>query len=718
MTCAIALSHALWSLVRPTPFLLGFGAAVLSSRIGGRRAGLVAVVTGAVGYAVFPPFTATEDLGSLIVGFTVISSSASWIIARRYEIEAELRASRARLAEAQQLAHVGNWERMVFEGTDWWSDEIYRIVGVEVGSVRPSFATLLRFLHPDDRARVDGVFQQALSEQQPFVCEGRVVRPNGDIRAVRIQGRVEADGSRQVHRIVGTAQDVTDRKEAEQALVRSERRLKTIIDAQPACVTLVSPDGDLMELNPAGLRLLGAERLSEVLSRPLADFVHADERESFLCAHRAASAGSSARLEFRLVDLSGETRWVDSHMVAFDAGQESDAVRPVISVTSDITDRKRLEEQLRHSQKMEAVGRLAGGIAHDFNNLLTVIGGLSEMAAEQAPDNSQLAADIAGIRNAALSAGVLTKRLLLFSRKQKVEKRSVDLVELTRAVRELLCRTIREDIRIDIQAAADLRRVTADPTQIEQVLMNLALNARDAMPGGGRLLVEARNVDLTGHSARAVGVLPGGYVRLTVSDTGCGMDQRTLSRIFEPFFTTKKGGRGTGLGLSMTYAIVQQHAGAIQVESELGRGSTFKLYFPESRSATETLAPKPESERPTRGCGTVLLVEDDDSVRAFAARVLRSGGYRVLEACSAAQVFRDILPASPRVDAVLTDIIMPETNGYELARRMRTTYPDAKVLYMSGYTDRRHSTSDEEADLLDKPFTATELLRRMQSALS
>jgi two-component system cell cycle sensor histidine kinase/response regulator CckA len=238
------------------------------------------------------------------------------------------------------------------------------------------------------------------------------------------------------------------------------------------------------------------------------------------------------------------------------------------------------------------------------------------------------------------------------------------------------------------------------------------------MPSGGTLLIEARNVDLHGHAARAVGVRPGGYVRLTVSDTGCGMDQRTLSRIFEPFFTTKKGGSGTGLGLSMTYGIVQQHAGAIQVDSELGRGSTFTLYFPESQGATESLAPQQESERPLRGCGTVLLVEDEDSVRAFAARVLRSGGYRVLEANSAAQVFDDILPASPRVDAVLTDIVMPETNGYELVRRMRTSYPHAKVLYMSGYTDRSNPTPDEEADLLDKPFTATELLRRMQSALS
>jgi PAS domain S-box-containing protein len=575
----------------------------------------------------------------------------------------------------------------------------------------------LRFLHPDDRERVEDTLERALTDQQPFVCEGRVIRPNGDVRAVRIQGRVDGDGTRQVHRIVGTAQDVTDRKEAEQAIARSERRLKTIIDAQPACVTLVSPSGDLLELNPAGLRLLGAQGPSDVVTRPIVEFVHIDDRESFLRAHRSASAGSAARLEFRLVDLNGEIRWVDAHMVAFDAGDESSALCPVLSVTSDITDRKHLEEQLRHSQKMEAVGRLAGGIAHDFNNLLTVIGGLTEMAAEQVPDDSQLAADIAAVRNAALSAGVLTKQLLLFSRKQPVERRALDLNEAIRAVRGLLRRTITEDIRIEIQAAPDVRRVIADPTQIEQVLINLALNARDAMPGGGTLLIETQNVVFDGHAAGAAGVLPGAYVRLTVSDTGCGMDERTKSRIFEPFFTTKQDGRGTGLGLSMTYGIVQHHAGAIQVESELGRGSTFKLYLPQSPRAADDAAPEPR-EQSLRGSGTVLLVEDDDSVRAFAARVLRSGGYRVLEACSAVQVFQDVLRTKPVVDAVLTDVIMPETNGYELARRMRETYPGAKVLYMSGYTDQINPAPDDRAELLDKPFTATELLRRMQLVVS
>ena len=592
MLPAQVLTHALWPAVQFTPFLPGFAAAILSSRLGGQNAGLISIAFGVLAYVVFPPPLAAAGYAGLIVGFVGLSGAFSWVIARHYSIE--------------------------------------------------------------------------------------------------------------------------------EALRRSEHRLKTIIDAQPACVKLVSADGHLLEMNSAGLRMIGATQASEVVGAAVSDLIHPEDRARFLAAHRAATAGSPGRLEFRIVDFQQNERWVDSHMVPFEPAQNG-AWRSVLSVTSDVTERKQLEQQLRHAQKMEAIGRLAGGVAHDFNNALTVITGLAESAAEQVVDNPPLAEDLRIVCDAAHSAAALTKQLLLFSRRQVVETTAVNLNAVIAKVEHLIRRTIGEDIRIEIRPALHVSPIMGDVAQLQQVIMNLVVNARDAMPTGGQLIIETRNTELPYLLAQAMGLAPGRYVELSVTDSGQGIDADTKVRMFEPFFTTKERGRGTGLGLSTVYGIVRNFGGSILVNSEVGCGATFKVYFPETHR--EIAAAQPEEASPAAantGGETILLVEDDDSVRTFSARVLRRAGYEVLEASSPARGL-EIARSSQHIDAMLTDIVMPDMDGCELARCARAYRSNMKVLFMSGYADdaiRADDLSLSPESLLEKPFTAGLLLRRIRDVLS
>src|SRR5688572_27219933 len=346
---------------------------------------------------------------------------------------------------------------------------------------------------------------------------------------------------------------------AEKAL--SESRLRAIINAEPACVKLVSNAGLLLDMNPAGLAMIGATDLAQVAGQPITSLVHPDDLTRFLDIHRRALGGVPASGEYRIFGLDGGERWVESHSVPFDI---STGQRAVLSVTSDITERKGLEEQLRQSQKMEAVGRLAGGIAHDFNNLLTVIGGYTETALAELPGDAPASALLREVRRAAESAASLTRRLLMFSRRQIVRLSPLDLNAVVSDVQQLLKRTLGEDIEIIASLPAGVHPIQGDATQLQQVLMNLAVNARDAMPRGGTLRIETTTV-APDKPARS-GSGPAGLVELRVSDTGCGMNDATKAHIFEPFFTTKELGRGAGLGLATVYAIVQGMGGTIHVD--------------------------------------------------------------------------------------------------------------------------------------------------------
>ena len=392
----------------------------------------------------------------------------------------------------------------------------------------------------------------------------------------------------------------------------------------------------------------------------------------------------------------------------------------VLGVARDITERRRLEEELRQAQKMEAVGRLAGGVAHDFNNMLTAIAGYAELSLAGLTKDSPLRRNLEEIARAAERAASLTRQLLAFSRRQLLQPRVVDLNAAVAAAESMLRRLVGEDVEFTTRLEPALWPVKIDPGQIDQVLMNLAANARAAMPRGGTLTIETHDVEVGPGEARLYPELtPGPYVLLSVSDTGVGMDEETRAHVFEPFFTTRV--EGTGLGLATVYGIVQQSGGQIWVESEPGRGTIFRLAFPRSEEPLESaLAPVPLAPSGSRGHETILLVEDEDAVRGLVRRTLEGAGYRILEAAAPSEALRLVAAHQGSLDLVLTDVVLPEMSGRELAARLHESRPDTAVLYVSGYDEDavvHHGVLDSDIAFLAKPFSPDELARRVRQLL-
>jgi nitrogen-specific signal transduction histidine kinase/CheY-like chemotaxis protein len=390
----------------------------------------------------------------------------------------------------------------------------------------------------------------------------------------------------------------------------------------------------------------------------------------------------------------------------------------------DITDRKQLEEQLRQAQKMEAVGRLAGGIAHDFNNLLMVIQGYADLLTERLADGDPLRRNAEQIQTASQRATSLTRQLLAFSRKQMLAPKVLNVQSVVAEMEKILRRLIGEDIQLETSSAPDLGLIKADRSQIEQVILNLAVNARDAMPEGGRLTIETANVELDKAAAHPPAVLsPGKYVMLAVTDNGCGMDAETQAHIFEPFFTTKEKGKGTGLGLATVYGIVKQSGGYVWVYSEPGRGTSFKVYLPriEDEPTARGRDGKTDTRALPRGSETVLLVEDEKGVRELAREYLELVGYTVIEAEDGHTALELAAMHVGPIQLLMTDVVMPGISGRELAGRVKAIRPDIKILFMSGYTDQsvvHHGILDTDAALLQKPFTMAALAAKLREILN
>jgi two-component system cell cycle sensor histidine kinase/response regulator CckA len=400
--------------------------------------------------------------------------------------------------------------------------------------------------------------------------------------------------------------------------------------------------------------------------------------------------------------------------------KEGEKVIGLSSINRDLRSTRGLQEQLRQAQKMEAVGQLAGGVAHDFNNLLCVINGYSEKLCGQLASDDPLAMPMQEIRNAGERAATLTRQLLAFSRKQVLEIKVVHLNETVEQAGKMLHRLIGEDVTLSTVLAPNLAQVKVDPGQLEQVLMNLAVNARDAMPQGGKLTIETMNVEIESSATGQGEIGPGRYVMLAVSDTGCGMDRQTQERIFEPFFTTKGVGKGTGLGLAVVHGIVKQSGGRIAVYSEPGHGTTFKIYLPAIAAVRKLGKSYQGCATVPTGSETILLVEDEEAVRKISCMVLRDAGYTVLEAGNGVEALRVAAEAPGRIDLLVSDVVMPKMGGPQLAQRLTAQRRGLKVLYMSGYTDDavvRHGILHEELAFLQKPFTPGALARKVREVL-
>ncbi|HDL18944.1 MAG TPA: PAS domain S-box protein, partial [Bacteroidetes bacterium] len=512
----------------------------------------------------------------------------------------------------------------------------------------------------------------------------------------------------------GSLRNITERKAAEQEI----RKLSQAVEQSPASIVVTDPDGNIEYVNPKFCRITGYSSEESIGQNPRILKSGEQSKEFYENLWQTITNGETWYGEFHNMKKNGDLFWEKA--IIGPIKEDNGAISHFMAIKEDITERKQLEDQFRQAQKMEAIGTLAGGVAHDFNNLLTVINGYSQILLNDLKKDDPMYGDIREIYEAGERAAQLTQQLLAFSRKQLVAPEVLDLNDILYLLKKMLQRLLGEDIFLTITCDERPCIIHADRTQMEQVIMNLAVNARDAMPEGGQLTILTENILLAPeHGQTPLSLAAGEYILLMVSDTGEGMDEQTRAKIFEPFFTTKESGKGTGLGLAMVFGIAKQSGGEILVDSEPGKGTTFRVYLPRSEYEDQKVSVLKE-DMALNGWETVLVVEDEDMVRELACRTLRRAGYRILAARNAGEAFMICEQTEKPVHLLLTDVVMPVINGRELAERLLQVKPGMKVLFMSGYTDDaiiRKGLLEEGLDLLHKPFAPPVLLKRVRAVL-
>jgi two-component system, cell cycle sensor histidine kinase and response regulator CckA len=651
-----------------------------------------------------------------------VVSQVQNITAQKVAREA-LRESELRYRRVLDTAYEGVWTIDRAAITDYVNDRMAELLGYRADEMLGR--SMFEFM--DDGARLDAArnFQRrqlGVMEKHEF----RLQRKDGTELWTLMATSPILDDEGRFAGALAMVTDITEAKRAELALRESEARYRGLVELAPDGI-LVHCEGRIVFANAAAARLLGAATPDALIGRSGLDFLDPEYRQTVRerMDQRYPLGTVLPRLEERIVRLDGST--CDAELAGITITYGGRPARQVI--IRDLTERRRaeasvreLEEQFRQSQKMEAVGQLAGGIAHDFNNLLTVINTYSELLLNEMDTASALREEVAEIRRAGMRAALLTRQLLAFSRKQILQPRILDLNTVVMELEPMLRRLIGEHIRIVTRQEGDLGPVKADPGQLEQVLINLVVNARDAMPDGGTLLIETANVHLDETLiARHPALKTGAYAMLSVSDTGFGMDEATRSRVFEPFFTTKEVGKGTGLGLSTVYGIVAQSNGYIWCDSEPGHGTTFKVYLPSAGDDEPRVTEPSRGATAPRGAEVLLLVEDEDQVRALARRILERYGYKILEARDGRDALRIAEGYEGRIDVLVTDVVMPELAGHQVFQSLLKARPTLRVLYMSGFTEYdiiRRGFVHAETAFLQKPFTATGLAQAVRAVLN
>jgi two-component system, cell cycle sensor histidine kinase and response regulator CckA len=574
-------------------------------------------------------------------------------------------------------------------------------------------------IHPDDVDRVKEAADEARRTGVGLPLEYRIRHKDGTWRVLESTASVIRNAKGEPEKLVVVNRDITDRKRSAEALQRSEASFRSVVEDAPYGIYRASLSGELILANPAMHKILGYDSRAELrqASLPRDIFRHPAEHEKFNQTVVHEQSFKDVELEWKRKDGTPITVRCSGWPVRDETG----TVTYIEVFAEDVTERRALERQLRMAQKMEAVGRLSGGIAHDFNNLLGVIIGYSQVLKRTLGASNTSYEYAEEIEKASQRAVSLTRQLLAFSRQQVLEPAILNLNTLVSDMEKMLPRLIGEDISLNFQLDPTLGQVKADPGQIEQVLMNLAVNARDAMPNGGQLTIETANMDLDlAFTRQHPGSRVGQYVLLGVADTGTGIDPEIQSQIFEPFFTTKERDKGTGLGLATVYGVVKQSGGYIAVESEKGNGARFSVYLPRVAQAATPPEIKAGSPVNLRGSETILLVEDAEPLRKLAHMFLRDSGYNVLTAADGAEALEVARRNTRPIDLLLTDVVMPGINGRVLAERLAPLQPAMKLLYMSGYTDAfiaGHGVLEAGTHLLHKPFTQEALTRKVRELL-
>ncbi len=659
-------------------------------------------------------------------------------VTERQELEARVSDSEERMRLALEAAQIGLWDWDVTQDLWYASPTYYTMLGYEPRSGVGDRGEWLERVHPEDRARVAGEIQKVLREDSDvYAYEARMRHADGTYRWVSVVGYgVTRDSHGSPTRVIGLRQDISDRKRVEEALRASEAQLENAMDLAGLVNWEFDTDSGLFTFNDRFYQLYGTTAEAEGGYLMPADvyarkFVHPDEQDAFSESGRRATEATDPNYrsytEHRIVRPDGEVRHVAVRIVI--TKDELGRTIKAQGANQDITELKRAqeallaaEEQLSQAQKMEAIGQLAGGIAHDFNNLLMAIIGYAELAMTTDELASSARAHIVEIKKAADRAADLTRQILAFSRRQTLRPQVLCLNDVIQEIEDLLRRTVGENIDLDLVLDPDLDSTELDPVRMEQVLMNLVVNARDAMPTGGRLTINTANVDVGEEFARFnPWAEPGPYVTLAVSDTGCGMDELTKNHAFEPFFTTKEQGKGTGLGLSTVYGIVKQSGGSLTIDSELGHGSTFTIYLPAvSRRATaRRLHSRPRETR--GGSEAILVVEDEEGVRQLITHALAVAGYRVRSGGSWSEISAWLESSDAAPDLLIADMVLPGgMDGVEVADRMRRHFPGLRVLFMSGYAQKAMRPGMDVAknlEFMQKPFELNTLLRRVREIL-
>ena len=704
-------------------------------------------------------------------------------IAAQKRVEEAIRENAELLAHSQQIAHLGSWKLDVSAKRLHWSDEVYRIFGCAPQEFEATYEAFLSFVHPDDRAAVDKAYTRSVREKHGgYEIEHRIIRKDtGEERFVHEQCIHEFDDAGAVIRSIGMVHDITERKQAEELNRKSAERAKgqssliaqltfddsivnspvddalkvittkvaATLQVDRVSVWLLSEDNTKLErlmLYDAAsghhsqvdtLDTAGIPSYFEALRKDSqidAGDAQKDKRtkelvDRYLVPLKISSLLDSAiQRNGRLLGvLSAEHRGPIRKWFA----DEQSFVSAIASLVAQLfanaerrrseAEREKLQAQLFQAQKMEVVGRLAGGVAHDFNNMLTVILGGADMAMEEAGGNDKLRNSLYEIQKAAMRSAGLTRQLLAYARRQTVAPKVLDINEAIEGMLKMLRRLIGEDMDLIWRPGSNLYPVFIDPAQFDQILVNLCVNARDAIAGAGKITVETDNVSFDeAHCVRHPDFVPGEFVMLAVSDNGCGMDTEILGQLFEPFFTTKAAGKGTGLGLATVYGMVKQNKGFISVYSEPGQGTTFEIFLPRHAARTAPKTEQKQAAPPAANCEVILLVEDESAILKMTTLLLEGLGYTVIAASTPGEAIRLARECEGQIDLLITDVIMPEMNGRDLARNLMSIFPGIKRLFMSGYTANviaRHGVLDAGVHFIQKPFSRNALAAKIREAL-